>query len=86
MYFVSRYMSNKLDNSAYGYDSYAEAKKFLLDDVKAFAAAESEDEIGITVLNDDSPFEAEGTWYARITWTSGEFVEWTITADFPLRY
>lgn len=80
MYFVSIYMSNELDSPLYVFDSYAEAKKFLLDDVANEKAIAAEGvPIEFTMLNYDSPLTAEDTWCARMTWPSGEFVEWNIT-------
>lgn len=80
MYFVSIYMSDELDSPLYVFDSYAEAKKFLLDDVANEKAIAAEGvPIEFTMLNYDSPLEVEDTWYARMTWPSGEYVEWNIT-------
>ena len=71
---------NELDSPLYVFDSYAEAKKFLLDDVANEKAIAAEGvPIEFTMLNYDSPLEVEDTWYARMTWPSGEYVEWNIT-------
>lgn len=81
MYFVSIYMSTELDSPLYVFDSYAEAKKFVLDDVanEKGIAASSGINVEFSNLNFDSPLAEEDTWYARMTEPSGEYVEWNIT-------